>query len=88
MEEKMMLSALYLPEWLRILKGGCTMVNLADMTKEQVEELAFTEKELEELERARNMPITFDEDCPETTPEKAVKFRRVNPPREQHKNLA
>ena len=63
------------------------MVNLADMIKEQVEELAFTEKELEEIVRARNMPITFDEDCPETTPEKAVKFRRVNPPRQQHKNL-
>ena len=48
------------------------MVNLADMTKEQVEELAFTEKELEELEKARNMSIIFYEDCPETTPEKAV----------------
>ena len=64
------------------------MVNLTDMTKEQVEELAFSEKELEELERARNMLITFDEDCPETTPEKAVKFRRINPPRQQQKNLA
>ena len=29
------------------------------------------------------MPITFDDDCPETTPEKAVKFRRVNPPRKR-----
>ncbi|MCH5343346.1 MAG: hypothetical protein J1E64_04840 [Acetatifactor sp.] len=64
------------------------MENLADMTKEQIEELTFTEEELEELERARNMPITFDEDCPETTPEKAVKFRRVNPPRQHQKNLA
>ena len=27
------------------------------------------------------VPITFDADCPETTPERAVKFRRVNPPR-------
>ena len=61
------------------------MVNLADMTEEQVEELAFTEKELEELERARNMPIIFDEDCPETTPEKAVKFQRVNPAGQQKK---
>ena len=59
------------------------MVNITDMTKEQAEELAFTKKELEELERARNMPITFDEDCPETTPEMAIKFRRVNPPRWQ-----
>lgn len=42
-------------------------------------ELAFTQKELEELKRARAMPIVFDEDCPEITPEQAVKFRRVNP---------
>ena len=60
---------------------GFTRVNSADLTKELAEEFAFTEKELEELERARNMPITFDKDCPETIPEKAVKFRRVNPPR-------
>lgn len=33
------------------------------------------------LEAAKKMPITFDADCPETTPERAVKFRRVNPPR-------
>jgi hypothetical protein len=24
------------------------------------------------------MPITFDEDCPETTPERALKIKRVN----------
>ena len=70
------------------MKGGFTIVNTADLTKEQVEELAYTEKELEELERARNMPIPFVEDCPDITPEKAVKFRRVNPPRQQQKNLA
>ena len=64
------------------------MVNLNDMTKEQAEELAFTKEELEELEKARNMPITFDEDCPETTPERAIKFRRVNPPRQKKMNLA
>ena len=34
----------------------------------------------ERLEQARKMPITFDEDCPEISPEKAIKFRRVNPP--------
>ena len=44
-------------------------------------ELAFTEEELHELERARSMPITFDDDCPETTPERAVRFSRVNPRR-------
>ncbi len=44
-------------------------------------ELAFTQEELNELERAKSLPVTFDEDCPETTPERALKFRRVNPVR-------
>jgi hypothetical protein len=57
------------------------MVNRSEISQEQMKELAFTQQELEELARAREMPITFDEDCPETTPERAVKFRRVNPPR-------
>lgn len=38
------------------------MVNFTDMTEEQAEEQTFTKEELEELEKARNMPITFD-DC-------------------------
>lgn len=42
-------------------------------------ELAFTEEERDELRRARTLPIVFDEDCPETTPEQAIKFKRVNP---------
>lgn len=57
------------------------MANAADMTREVINELAFTPEELKELERARTMPITFDEDCPETTPKRAMKFRRVNPVR-------
>ena len=57
------------------------MVNAADMPQETMNELAFTQEELEELERARSMPITFDEDCPKTTPERAMKFKRVNPVR-------
>lgn len=57
------------------------MVNRNDFSKEQMKELAFTPAELEELANARKMPITFDEDCPETTPERAVRFHRVNPPR-------
>ena len=52
-----------------------------NLTKQQLEELAFTKEELMELENSRNMPITFDEDCPETTPERAIRFKRVNPPR-------
>lgn len=56
------------------------MANI-DMSREKLIELAFTQKELEELERARAMPITFDEDCPEVTPAQAMKFKRVNPVR-------
>ncbi|WP_298069509.1 hypothetical protein [uncultured Mailhella sp.] len=57
------------------------MASTADFPYEVRQELAFTEKEREELERARTMPISFDEDCPETTPERALKFKRVNPVR-------
>ena len=57
------------------------MASAADPTREFINELAFTPEELKELERARTMSITFDEDCPETTPERAMKFRRVNPVR-------
>lgn len=59
------------------------MVNTTDLTKEMRKDLAFSEEERKELERARSMPITFDEDCPETTPERAMRFRRVNPPRQR-----
>ena len=38
------------------------MVNMNIMTEEMKKELAFTEEELKELEQARKMPITFDED--------------------------
>lgn len=58
------------------------MVNISNMPVGLAEELAFTEEEMRELEIAREKPIVFDEDCPETTPERAMKFRRVNPPRE------
>ena len=57
------------------------MVNGNMLSDELLEELKFTEEELRELEKARKMDVVFDEDCPETTPERAVKFRRVNPPR-------
>ena len=57
------------------------MVNIAEFSEEMKRELAFTEEEKKELENARKMPITFDADCPETTPERAIRFRRVNPER-------
>ena len=55
------------------------MVNAVDLTAEKINELAFTQEELDELERARSVPIVFDEDCQVITPEQAMKFRRVNP---------
>ena len=61
------------------------MVNTKEMTESLIKELAFSEEELRELKAAKEKPIVFDEDCPETTPERALKFRRVNPPREQAK---
>ena len=57
------------------------MVNMIELNEEMKKELAFTEEEMKDLENARKMPITFDSDCPETTPERAVRFKRVNPKR-------
>ena len=42
---------------------------------------ALTEEEMKQLEEAGKKPVVFDEECPETTPERAIRFRRVNPPR-------
>lgn len=58
------------------------MVNTDNITAEMIEELTFSEEDLALLAKARKTPISFDEDCPETTPERALKFRRVNPPRD------
>ncbi|MCM1251274.1 MAG: hypothetical protein NC321_00470 [Clostridium sp.] len=57
------------------------MVNVSNLSAGLVRELAFSEEEIQELKIAREKPVVFDEDCPETTPERALKFRRVNPPR-------
>jgi len=57
------------------------MVNIKELTPDLISELSFTQEEIKELDTARTMTITFDEDCPETTPERALKFKRVNPPR-------
>lgn len=56
------------------------MVNTNFFTEGQLKEISFTQEEREQLAKARKMPITFDEDCPPTTPERAIKFKRVNPP--------
>lgn len=57
------------------------MVNTELYTAEQLKELAFSEDERRQLAMARKMPFTYDEECPPTTPEKALKFKRVNPSR-------
>ena len=57
------------------------MVSISEITNGLIKEIAFSPEELKELELARKREIVFDEDCPETTPERALKFRRVNPPR-------
>lgn len=67
---------------------GFIMVNTKEMTESLIKELAFSEEELRELKAAKEKPIVFDEDCPETTPERALKFRRVNPPRGAGKKRA
>lgn len=53
------------------------------MSKSEMKEykIELSAEEIKELETARSMLITFDDDCPETTPERAIKFKRVNPPK-------
>ena len=50
------------------------------------EEMTFNKEELKEIKRAREIPVVFDDDCPEVTPEKAMKFRRINPRRQVKTN--
>jgi len=57
------------------------MENMIDRKSIKKIDLEFTEKEVQELREAKEKPISFDPDCPETTPERALKFKRVNPPR-------
>lgn len=64
------------------------MVNIDGMTKEMIASLAFSEDEKAALMEAGKRPIIFDEDCPETTPERALKFKRVNPPKSQMEKRA
>ena len=59
------------------------MVNISKLTPEQMKELAFTAEEKAQLAKARTMPVTFDEDCPPVTPERAKSFHRANHPQER-----
>ena len=51
----------------------------------EIKEIVFTQDDMDELARLADSPITFDEDCPEVTPEQAIHFRRVNPVRKRAK---
>ena len=57
------------------------MVKYTDLSEEQKKELLFTPEERQQIDDARKRPIVYDEDCPPVTPEKAMRFRRVNPDR-------
>ena len=37
-----------------------------------------TAKELKEVEEASQKPVTFDEDCPELTPQQLSEFKRIS----------
>ena len=62
----------------RALKEVYIMVNIDNISDDMAKQLAFSDDEINEIKKARQMEITFDEDCPEVTPEKALKFQRVN----------
>ena len=42
-------------------------------------DITFSAEERKYLEDAKKRPITYDGDSPETTPERAMRFRRVKP---------
>ena len=70
------------------------MVNTKEMTESLIKELAFSEEELRELKAAKEKPIVFDEDCPETRLtgdtvhlSRMLLFRRGEQAKKEHKNL-
>ena len=67
----------------KFIRKGAQCMRISDeIAPEVAKELAFSEEELRELDRAKAKEIVFDEDCPETTPDRALKFKRVTPPRD------
>ncbi|MBR6329944.1 MAG: hypothetical protein IKR68_09920 [Lachnospiraceae bacterium] len=54
------------------------MVRYNELSEEQKKELMFTPEERKQLDEARKKPIVYDADCPAVTPEKALRFQRVN----------
>ena len=41
----------------------------------------LSEEEIKQLQEAKKRASVYDEECPETTPERAIRFKRVNPSR-------
>lgn len=52
-------------------------MNMAKITIDRLP-AQLTPEELAELEAAEKMPITFDDDCPETTDDMLKQFRKMN----------
>ena len=48
-------------------------------------EMRLTEEQIMMLETASEMPITYEDDCPEMTPQKAEAFRRAAKVRDARK---
>lgn len=55
------------------------MENKIDDAEINHDDLLFSKDEKKMLAEAGCKPIVLDTECPETTPEKAKKFKRVNP---------
>ena len=53
------------------------MMDMIDNSKIKRLPPTLTPEQVEELKRARSMPITFDEDCPEITREQAMLIHRL-----------
>ena len=71
----------------RVVVGSYVCNNRKNHGVHVCNNLGIQQKPLEELVIHKIEEIVFDEDCPETTPERALKFKRVNPPRERKKAL-
>jgi hypothetical protein len=61
----------YLQDWRLKMRGGCIMIITASLSKDGI----VTEDMKREIEEAKKMPITYDEDSPEMTPEMETQFK-------------
>ena len=53
------------------------MENTIDL--KEIKEAVYTQEDIAQLEALIDTPVFPDADCPETTPEQAVRYKRVNP---------